>query len=108
MVNGLTVSRALPDFAVELETVLHSQGAADLASQVSNLPLVDRCRCGDDFCATFYTAPKPEGAYGPGHENVVVEVTKGMTILDVVNGDIRWVEVLYRPDVQRALFAVLP
>ena len=108
MANGLTVSRALPDFAVELETALHSQGAADLALQVSSLPLVDRCRCGDDFCATFYTAPKPEGAYGLGHENVVVEVTKGMTILDVVNGDIRCVEVLYRPDVQRVLFAVLP
>jgi len=108
MGNGVTVSRALPDFAAELGNTLRLQGRADLASQVPNLPLVDRCRCGEDFCATFYTAPKPEGAYGPGHDNVVVEVAKGMTILDVVNGDIRCVEVLYRPDVQRALFAVLP
>ena len=108
MERSLTVSEALPAFAAELECALRQQGDADLASQFKRLPLIDRCRCGDDFCATFYTAPKFNGPYGPGHKNVVLAVTKGMTILDVVNGDIQCVEVLYRPDVQRLLFAVLP
>jgi len=24
------------------------------------------CGCGDDFCQSFYTQPRPEGPYGPG------------------------------------------
>ena len=104
----LRLEEALPAFAAELETALGRQGRSDLASQVRRLPLVDRCRCGDDFCATFYTAPKPDGAYGAGHENVVVEATEGMVVLDLVRDEIRCVEVLDRPDVQEVLFAVLP
>lgn len=108
MANQLMVADALPDFATELTSALCQQGATDLALQVRTLPLIDRCRCGDDFCATFYTAPRQAGAYGAGHENVEVEATIGMTILDVVHGKICCVEVLYRPDVQQALLAVLP
>ena len=99
--------RALPAFAAELEKSLRDQGRADLASQVAELPLVDRCRCGDDFCASFYTAAKPAGAYGPGHSNLTVDCD-GIVVLDLVDDKIRHVEVIHRPDVQRALFAVLP
>jgi hypothetical protein len=104
----MELEQALPVFSSELEDSLRRQGRADLAAQVRRLPLVDRCRCGDDFCATFYTAPKPNGAYGAGHKNVIVGSATGMIILDVVNGEIMCVEVLYRPDVQKGLFAVLP
>jgi hypothetical protein len=103
-----SLAQALPAFSAELESALRRQGRADLASQVANLPLVDRCRCGDGFCATFYTAARPEGAYGPGHENLEVDGVIGMIILDLVHDEIRCVEVLFRPDVQRALFATLP
>lgn len=105
--SDLSVVVALPAFAAELVESLHHQGRADLASQIATLPLVDRCRCGDDFCATFYTAAKPGGAYGKGHRNLVVDA-RGMIILDLVNNQIRCIEVLFRPDVQKALFAVLP
>lgn len=106
--NDRALARALPDFASELRETLQSQGRADLALQVATLSLVDRCRCGDDFCATFYTAAKPEGAYGPGHSNLELQSSEGMIILDIVNEEIRCIEVLYRPDVQEALFGVLP
>lgn len=59
----------LPDLADELTALLSSQHEGALAEQVPLLRLTDRCRCGDDFCATLYTAPKPEGAYGPNHES---------------------------------------
>ena len=104
----LRLAEALPLFSAELEAALRRQDRSDLASQVSRLPLVNRCRCGDDFCATFYTAPVPRGAYGSGHENVIVETIEGMVILDLVNGEIKCVEVLHRPDVQKDLLAVLP
>ena len=106
--NSLALARALPDFASELRETLQGQGRADLASQVASLSLVDRCRCGEDFCATFYTATEPEGAYGPGHSNLELESSEGMIIMDLVDDAIRCVEVLDRPDFQKALFRALP
>jgi hypothetical protein len=104
----LTVVQALQPFAAELMESLVRQGRDDLASQLRTLPLVDRCRCGDDFCTTFYTAKRPTGAYGVGHSNLVVESREGMIILDLVQDRIHCVEILYRRDVREALTAVLP
>jgi hypothetical protein len=98
----------LPAFASELRRLLEEQGEVELASQVPGLTILDRCRCGDDFCATFYTQPKPDDAYGPGHRNVRLMPEEGMLILDVVGGEIACVEVLDREDVREKLDAVLP
>jgi hypothetical protein len=97
-----------PLLSEELLQLLEDAGEADLASQVSALSIVDRCRCGDDFCASFYTQPKPKGAYGPGHRNIALTPAKGMLILDIVDGVIANVEVLYRNDIREKLLAILP
>jgi hypothetical protein len=102
------LSDVLPEFAVELAQLLMEAGEDHLARQVPALKIVDRCRCGDDFCATFYTQPKPRGSYGTGHKNVVLEPERGMIILDVVDGTIACVEVLYRDEVGRDLIEALP
>jgi hypothetical protein len=73
-----------PELAAELEQLLLQQGESELARQVSKLPVIDRCRCEDDFCGMFYVLPKPKGACGPGHRNVSLEPKQGMLILDVV------------------------
>ncbi len=80
----------------------------ELAAQVSGLEIVDRCRCGDGFCATFYTQPKPVGSYGSGHRNVLLLPGKGFLILDVVAEQIMCVEVLYRDDIRGTLLAAVP
>jgi hypothetical protein len=103
----LLLSESLPELANELKQLLTQQGEDALASEVPTLTIVDRCRCGDDFCSGFYTAPKPNGAYGPGHRNVVLDPANGMIILDVVHGSIQFVEVLYREDVKQTLDALL-
>ncbi|MEQ1352774.1 MAG: hypothetical protein ABLT11_02085 [Candidatus Acidiferrum sp.] len=72
------------------------------------MPIVDRCRCGDDFCATFYVQPKPEGAYGPGHHNIDLNPDKGMLIVDVVDGNIVAVQALYRDAFRRKLIGAFP
>jgi hypothetical protein len=72
------------------------------------LRIFERCDCGDDFCSTFYTQPKPEGAYGLGHRNVVLAPDDGMVILDVVVDEIACVEILDRDDVREKLLGVLP
>ena len=102
------VADALPQLACELEGLLTEQGEPELAAQVPSLRIVERCRCGDDFCSTFYTQPKPKGRYGSKHHCVLLEPERGMLILDVVGGRIACVEVLYRDEVRRALQAILP
>lgn len=102
------LTAAMPKFAAEFERLLVAGGYAELAKQVPVLRIVDRCRCGDDFCSTFYTEPKPQGSYGAGHENIELDAERGMIILDVVKGRIMCVEVLNRDDVRRELFAVMP
>jgi hypothetical protein len=99
----------LPAFSAELQRLLIEQGEPELAAQVPQLPIHDRCSCGDDFCATFYTQPKPNGAFGPGHRNVRLLPDDGaLLILDVVGGQIACVELLDRPEVREKLDAVLP
>ena len=106
--KSTVLSDAFPLLSQELQQLLRDAGETDLASQVPGLRIVDRCRCGDDFCASFYTLPKPNGAYGPGHRNVALTPAQGMLILDVVDDVIAQVEVLYRTDIRQKLLAVLP
>ena len=92
----------LPSFAQELWDLLMKEGEPELADQVLDLRVLDRCRCGDDFCATFYVQPKPKGAYGPNHRNISLEPGQGMLVLDVVADRIAAIEVLYRDEVQKS------
>lgn len=86
-----------PIFTVQLAMALDAHGDDRLAVQVDRLRIVAVCACGDDFCQSFYTAPKPTGAYGPGHRNVCLEPPwPGYLILDVLHDDIVHIEVLYR------------
>ena len=92
------VSEKWPHLGAELATALGDEGESDLANQVDTLHVLERCGCADDFCQSFYTAPKPTGAYGSGRRNVCLSPFKpGYLILDVVNDAIMYVEVLYRP-----------
>ncbi len=91
-----------------MEELLVEIGESELAAQVASLQIVDRCRCGDDFCATFYTQPIPLGSYGPNLRNVPLTPQKGWLILDVVDDRISCVEVLYRDEIKSVLEAAVP
>jgi hypothetical protein len=97
-----------PALSTELQDLLVRQGEPHLAAQVPKLRVRERCRCGDDFCGTFYVLPKPTGAYGPDHRNVSLEPESGMLILDVVNDTIAAVEVLYRDEIRQRLQTEFP
>jgi hypothetical protein len=105
---GPPLVESLPELAQELERLLLAGNEPALAAQIPELRIVDRCRCGDGFCATFYVQPKPEAAYGPGHRNVMLEPETGMLILDVVNERIAAVEVLHRDEIREKVHALLP
>lgn len=98
----------VPEFAAELENLLSEEGKPELASQIQQLMILERCRCQDDFCSTFYVRPKPQGSYGSDHYTVVLSPNDGMVNVDVTEGKVACVEVLYRNDVQAKLHAFLP
>ena len=86
-----------PVFTAELVAALNAESEDRLAAQVGRLRVVEVCGCSDDFCQSFYTRPKPAGAYGDGHRNICLDPPwPGYLILDVVDHDIVHVEVLYR------------
>lgn len=82
--------------------------ASASSARVPGPVILDRCWCGNDFCATVDTQPKPEGRYDPGHRNVALTPQEGMLILDVVGDKIACVEVLYRDDKRKKLSTVFP
>jgi hypothetical protein len=95
----------LPDLCAEVTAGLASIGREDLAQQVPDLRIWDRCGCGESFCNSFYVGPRPLGAWSDegDHENQVPDVNRGMVVLDVVSGVIRHMEVLDRPEIRTAL-----
>jgi hypothetical protein len=94
------------DFAEELRLLLLAEGAGDLAVRVADLRIIARCRCGDEFCSTFYTA-SAKVPHGPGHRTIPLSPETGMINVDVVTGKIVCVEVLYRDDFRSKLHAAL-
>ena len=96
----------LPDFAAELAEALRCEDGSELADQVGGLSITAMCGCGDDFCASFYTGPRPDGPWAAQHRNVTPETATGMVILDVVDGRIRFVEVLHREDMKSVISAL--
>ena len=98
----------LPELAVELTTLLEASNQHELAGQVPGLVIFDRCRCGDSFCASFYTQPKPNGAYVGDHGTIDLDATEGMILVDVVDTQIAHVEVLYRDEIRETLRSRIP
>jgi hypothetical protein len=97
-----------PELTAELRTLLLQANEGRLAAQVDELVIVDRCRCGEDFCSTFYTMPRPNGPYGATHRTVALAPRTGMLHVDVVGGKIVCVEVLYRRDLKAKIHAAVP
>ncbi|MFE5049996.1 hypothetical protein ACFRAI_27170 [Streptomyces sp. NPDC056637] len=91
-----------PDLIAELTALLEDEGERELAICAWDLRLVDECGCGDDFCQSIRTADHPQGQpYGPGHRCVPLLPSKGMLILDVVDGRIMYIEILDQPPMHR-------
>jgi len=107
--NALPLAGVLPAFTAELQQLLVKQGEPELAAQVPSLRILERCDCGDDFCATFYTRPKPNGSFGPGHRNVRLFPDEGsLLVLDIVDGEIACIELLDRSDIREMLLVLVP
>jgi hypothetical protein len=87
------VSEVEPELAAMVIRGLRAAGEEALAEQVDRLRYRAACGCDSDTCRSFYTAPKPDRAYGPGHRCILLEtVDRYMIVIDVVESDIVFVE----------------
>jgi hypothetical protein len=87
----------------EIRTLLQAGDRTDLISSLESAIIVDKCRCGDDFCSSIYTAARPTGSWGADHETVPLEPQKGLINLDTVAGRIVYIEVIDRPNFRNVL-----
>jgi len=96
----------MPELADEIREVLFDMGEYKLAKSVAALSLVDRCRCGEVDCATFYTMErakwqdKPLKHVVPGKDDILE--------VDVLDDTIVCVEILDREEISAVLRRLLP
>jgi hypothetical protein len=78
IIQTMLLIESLPDLSRELSDLLIAAREPGLAAQIDHLEIAAKCSCTDDFCASFYTAPKPVGSYGPKHRNLELAPVRGM------------------------------
>ncbi|MDQ3635591.1 MAG: hypothetical protein M3405_13935 [Acidobacteriota bacterium] len=106
MTKSFSLKKEFPELTSELKGLLVEY--PDLLEQVEDLQIVERCRCGDDFCSTIYTSPPPKGAWENEHENIMLDPKEGMVILDVLKGKIVSIEILNRDEIHQKLLEMMP
>jgi hypothetical protein len=98
------VTRMLPQFAERIEAALRAQGEPRVADQVGGLRITDVCRCGQPFCGSFQTLRRPlKRWFMRGRQIELRDGGPGEVVVDVVRGEIAYVEVLYLDDVRDAI-----
>jgi len=88
----------LPGLAAQLERSLGELGRPDLAEQVPSLRIRAVCPCEVEGCGSFSTALPMKRWFRRGKQ-----VPVGDLVVDTIDGEIVFVEVLGRPDVRDAL-----
>ena len=94
----MKLSAVVPALAAELEAGLHASGRPDLAEQIAELEIRELCACEVEGCASFYTGLPMKRWFRRGKQ-----VPVGDLVVDTIDGEIVYVEVLGRPDVRAAL-----
>jgi hypothetical protein len=98
------LSSFLPRLADRIETALRAQGEPRVADQVATLRVTGVCQCGQPFCGSFQTLNRPlKRWFMRGRQIEVRDGGPGEIVVDVVRGEIAYVEVLYLDDVRDAV-----
>jgi hypothetical protein len=96
--EGPLVTGVVPALAAELERGLRERGRPELAGQVASLRIRAVCQCEVEGCGSFYTGLPMKRWFRRGRE-----VPVGDLVVNTIDGEIVFVEVLGRPEVRTAL-----
>ena len=103
------VREVLPGLAARMEAALRAQGEERLAEQVPGLRITAVCPCEQPFCGSFHTLSRPmKRWFIRGRQVELADGGPGEVVIDVVRGEIAYVEVLHLEEVRRALVALPP
>lgn len=94
------MAEALPGLYREALTFLTSAGEDGLVEQLPHLLVVGRCRCGDPFCATFYTKSPVRYASPSQAEYIDIDSEGGMILIHITDGRIVEFEVIGRDEIK--------
>jgi len=98
------LSEVLPALAQRIETALRAQGELRLAEQMPRLRITHVCRCEMPFCGSFHTLGRPfKRWFIRGRQVEILDGGPGEIVIDVVRGEIAYVEVLHLDDVRERL-----
>lgn len=104
MTDAPLVRAVLPALAERMEAALRAQGEARLADQVADLRITAVCRCEQPFCGSFHTLRTPmKRWFIRGRQVELADGEPGTVVVDVVRGEIAYVEVLHLDGVREAL-----
>lgn len=93
---------ALPDFSDELSRGLADLGHQELATSVKAIVIVERCKCNETGCITFYAVPK-SSLTNKCRCKTAYPVVRGLTCVQYIGQNIVWVEAVGRPDDRKKL-----
>ena len=96
--TGFLLAETAPGLAAELEEGLRAAGRPDLAEQIATLRVREVCRCEVEGCASFYTGMPMKRWFRRGKQ-----VPVGELVVDTIDGEIVYVEVLGRPELKALL-----
>jgi hypothetical protein len=96
--TGALLADTASAFAAELEEGLRAIDRPDLAEQVPRLRVSEVCKCEVEGCASFYTAMPMRRWFRRGKQ-----VPVGDLVVDTIDGEIVYVEVLDRPELKALL-----
>jgi len=103
------VRAVIPDLAARIEAGLQAQGEERVAEQVDDLRITGVCTCEHSYCGSFYTSTRPmKRWFMRGRQVTLDDGEPGEITVDVVRGEIAYVEVLHLEEVRRALVALPP
>ncbi len=98
------VGAVLPELAARMESALRAQGEERVADQVAGLRITAVCRCDQEYCGSFHTARRPMKRWMlHGRQVTLTDDGPGEVALDVVRGEIAYVEVLFVDNVRERL-----
>jgi hypothetical protein len=97
------VADVLPELAERMEARLREQDERFLAEQVAGLRITSVCTCGQPYCGSFWTSSTPMKRWFARGRQVELAGLPGEVSLDVVLGEIAYVEVLHWDEVRDAV-----
>lgn len=104
MTRSPRVWAVLPDVARRMEAALRAQGEERVADQVADLRITAVCPCDQPFCGSFHTSRRPmKRWFIRGRQIELRDDGPGEIAIDVIRGQIAYVEVLFLEDVREAL-----